>query len=160
MIPSSTASPSTWWKIGTCVASGVSRRYDPAERHDVDGRLLRLHRPDLRRGRLRAEQRLVVEEEGRQGRPRGVPGREVEPVEVVVGRLDLPPVDDAVAEPEEDVLDLAADLRDQVEVPALVPADGQRHVGPFVREAPVELRPLELGLAHADRRLDPLAERR
>ena len=30
---------------------------DAAERDDVDGRLLRLHRPDLRRGRLRAEQR-------------------------------------------------------------------------------------------------------
>ena len=26
VIPSSTASPSTWWNIGVCVASGVSRR--------------------------------------------------------------------------------------------------------------------------------------
>ena len=45
-------------------------------------------------------------------------GREVEPVEVVVGRLHLAAVDDAVAEPEEDVLDLAADLGDQVQVAA------------------------------------------
>ena len=27
MIPSSTARPSAWWKVGVCVASGVSRRY-------------------------------------------------------------------------------------------------------------------------------------
>ena len=47
----------------------------------------------------------------------GMTRREVEPVEVVVRRLDLAAVDDPVAEPEEDVLDLAADLRDQVEAP-------------------------------------------
>ncbi len=91
---------------------------DAAERDDVDGRLLRLHRPDLRRRRLGAEHRLVVEEERLQRRPRRVPRREVERVEVVARRLDLPAVDDRVAEPEEDVLDLAPDLRDEVEVPA------------------------------------------
>ena len=48
--------------------------------------------------------------------------REVERVEVVARRLDLAAVDDAVAEPEEDVLDLAPDLGDQVELPARVAA--------------------------------------
>ena len=96
---------------------------DAAERDDVDGRLLRLHRPDLRRRRLGAQHRLVVEEERRERRPRRMARREVEPVEVVVRRLDLAAVDDAVAEPEEDVLDLAADLGDQVEPAARVAAD-------------------------------------
>ena len=43
-----------------------------------------------------------------------MPRREVQRFEVVARRLDLTAVDDAVAEPEEDVLDLAPDLRDQV----------------------------------------------
>ncbi len=91
---------------------------DATERDDVDGRLLRLHRADLRRRRLRAQHRLVVEEERLQRRPRRMPEREVERVEVVARRLDLAAVDDRVAESEEDVLDLAPDLGDQVEVAA------------------------------------------
>ena len=55
-------------------------------------------------------------------------GREVEPVEVVARGLDLTAVDDAVAEPEEDVLDLAADLRDQMQPPTRVPAGRERDV--------------------------------
>ena len=47
-----------------------------------------------------------------------MPGREVERVEVVPRRLDLAAVDDRVAEPEEDVLDLAPDLGDEVELTA------------------------------------------
>ena len=77
-------------------------------------------------------------------------GREVETVEVVVRRLDLAAVDDAVAEPEEQVLDLAADLRDQVQVAALGPPAGERDVGALLRQAAVELRPLELVLARVD----------
>ena len=52
------------------------------------------------------------------GERAGWSAREVERVEVVVRRLHLAAVDDLVAEPEEDVLDLAADLRDQVEMAA------------------------------------------
>ena len=48
----------------------------------------------------------------------GCHGGVFELVEVVVGRLDLGVVEDLVAEPEEDVLDLAADLGDQVQVAA------------------------------------------
>ena len=95
---------------------------DAAERDDVDRRLLRLHRADLRRRRLGAEHGLVVDEERRERRARRVARREVERVEVVARRLDLAAVDDPVAEPEEDVLDLAPDLRDQVQAAAGVAA--------------------------------------
>jgi hypothetical protein len=71
--------------------------------------------------------------------------------------LDLTAVDDPVAEPEEDVLDLAPDLRDQVQASAGVAVHRKRHVDTLLREPPVELRPLELGRALGDRRLDPLA---
>ena len=86
-----------------------------------------------------------------------MPRREVERLEVVPRRLDLTAVDDAVAEPEEDVLDLAADLRDQVEPPASVPAHGQRHVDALLGEPTVELGARERGGALVDRGLDPLA---
>ena len=86
-------------------------------------------------------------------------GREVERVEVVSRRLDLAAVDDAVAEPEEDVLDLAADLRDQVEPPARVAAGGEGHVDALGRQPGIELRPRELLLAPVDRGLEPLAHR-
>jgi hypothetical protein len=44
-----------------------------------------------------------------------VPPGEAEGVEVVPGRLDLAAVDDLVAEPEEDVLDVATNLRRRME---------------------------------------------
>ena len=84
-------------------------------------------------------------------------GREVERVEVVVRRLDLATVDDAVAQAEEDVLHLAPDLRDQVQLAAAVPTDGQRHVDALRGQPGVELGALQLGLAGIDRRLEPLA---
>ena len=87
----------------------------------------------------------------------GWPGGEVERVEVVPRRLDLASVDDAVAEPEEDVLDLAADLGDQMQPSARVAADRERHVDPLLAQAAVELGARQLGVARLDRRLDPLA---
>ena len=59
--------------------------------------------------------------------------REVERVEVVTRRLDLAPVDDRVAEPEEDVLELAPDLRDEVEVAAQDRLPRHGHVDAFLR---------------------------
>ena len=128
-----------------------------AERDDVDRRLLRLHRADLGRRRLGAQHRLVVEEEGCERRAGRMARREVERVEVVARRLDLAAVDDLVAEPEEDVLHLAPDLRDQVQPAARVPARGQRHVDPLGGQPLVQLGPGELGLAGVDRRLEPFA---
>src|SRR5262249_32056304 len=112
--------------------------------------------PDLRRRRLRAEDGLVVEEEARERRARRMTGREVEAVEVVVRQLNLASVDDGVAEPEEDVLHLPPDLRDQVEATAPVAPDRQSHVDPLGRQPLVELRPREIRLTRVDRLLEPL----
>ncbi len=118
VMPSSTDEPLDLMERRRVRRVGGVAAIDAAERDDVDGRLLRLHRPDLRRRGLRPEHRLVVEEERLQRRARRMARREVERVEVVVRRLDLAAVDDRVPEPEEDVLDLAPDLRDEVEMPA------------------------------------------
>ncbi len=130
----------------------------PPQRDDVDGRLLRLHGPDLRRRRLGSEHCRLVDEERRERRARRVTGREVERVEVVVGRLDLAAVDDAVPEAEEDVLHLPPDLGDQVQPPARIATGRERHVGALGRQPGVELRPRELLLATVDGRLEPLAD--
>ena len=66
-------------------------------------------------------------------------------------RLDLAAVDDLVAEPEEDVLDLAADLRDQVQVAARARLARQRDVDDLLGQPAVELGALELGPALGDR---------
>ncbi len=131
---------------------------DAPERDHVHGRLLRLHDADLRRRGLGPEQRLFVEVERRERRPRRMPRREVERREVVVGGLDLAAVDDLVAEPEEDVLDLAPDLRDQVEVAAPRSVARKGDVDDVLGEAPVELAALERGASL--RRLPRPAARR
>ncbi len=92
-------------------------------------------------------------------RARRVPRGEVEAVEVVMRGLDFAAVDDAVAEPEEDVLDLAPDLRDQVEPSASTAGHGKRDVDALLGEAPVELGALQLRLSRIDGSLDPLASR-
>ena len=85
-------------------------------------------------------------------------GREVERVEVVVRRLDLAAVDDLVAESEEDVLHLAPDLGDQVQVAALLSLARQCDVHDLVGEPPVEVGALQLGLALGHRVLEALAQ--
>ena len=131
---------------------------DAAERDHVDRRGLRLHHADLRRRRLRAEEDVAVQEDRLPRRPRRVVGREVERVEVVVRRLDLAAVDDLVAEPEEDVLHLAPDLGDQVQVASLPSLARQRDVRDFLGQAPVEVGALQLGLALGHRVLEGLAQ--
>ena len=81
--------------------------------------------------------------------------RVVERVEVVVDGLDLGPLGDAEAEPEEHVLDLAPHGRDHVQ-----PADGhgggpgQGDVDRVGGQASVELAPLELRAAGVERGLE------
>ena len=131
----------------------------PPRADDVDRRLLGFHGADLSRRRLGTEDRLVVEEERLQRRAGRVAWWEVEGVEVVVRRLDLAAVDDRVAEAEEDVLELAPDLRNEVEV---APADrraGDRDVHALLRQPSVELGALELPLSRIDSRLEPLPQR-
>jgi len=93
-----------------------------------------------------------------------VPLREAEGVEVVPGRLDLAAVDDLVAEPEEDVLDVAAHEGRGVERPAgaeLRWSDqlrGQRDVDALGGDALLELGSRELLLPGCERGLDRLAD--
>ena len=68
-----------------------------------------------------------------------MPVRRVQRREVVVRVLDLGPVEDLVAEPDEDVLDLAADLGDQVEVAARDGVTGEGDVDLLLGERAVEL---------------------
>jgi hypothetical protein len=90
---------------------------------------------------------------------------EAERVEVVAGRLDLAAVDDLVAEPEEDVLDVAARLRGRVKraAPARLHGaehlGGQRHVGALGRELVVQFGLADRGATRLERLLNLLADR-
>ena len=102
-----------------------------AEAHDVHRRLLLLHDAHLHGRGVRAQQHAAVgvhdrlghglalldDPEGVVGGARGVAGRRVQRREVVVVELDLGALGDPVAEPDEDVLDLAHGLADEVLVP-------------------------------------------
>ena len=85
--------------------------------------------------------------------PRGVVVRRVERGEVVVLELDLGPLGDAEAEPHEDVLDLALDLRQQVRGASRHGIARQRHVDRRGLQRSVELARLE---ALAQRGVQPL----
>ena len=128
---------------------------DAARDHDVDRRLLRLHRARLHRRGVRAQQHVLREVEGVLRRAGRVLGRVVERREVVVLVVDLRALEDGEAEPDEDVLHLAPDLRDQVE-PAgrLRRVARERDVDPVLGEAAVELRCLELGRALREQLLE------
>ena len=113
---------------------------------DVDRRRLRLHRAHLHRRGVRPQQDVLGEVEGVLRRPRGVLRRVVERGEVVVLVVDLGALDDRESEPDEDVLHLAPDLRDEVQAAAgLRRVAGERDVDAVLGEAAVELGRLELG---------------
>ena len=156
----STARHSIWWNDRR--VAGVERLVAvraPGCDH-VDRRRLRLHRADLHRRRVRAQHHLLVGAERdvdrvlhRAGRVRG---RDVQRLEVVPVVLDLGALGDPVPEPDEDVLELAADLRDEVQVAAApaVPADRQVERRPGRPPAP---RTLELGAPRRRRAPRPSA---
>src|SRR5919202_1411390 len=134
-------------------AVGRVRRVAPvaaAERHHVDGRLVRLHVADLAVRGVRPEEHVVVQVKGVARRAGRVPDRRVERVEVVVGVLDLAAVEDLVAEAEEEILDLAPHLREQVEAAAPRRLARKRDVDDILGERALERRPLELELPLRD----------
>jgi hypothetical protein len=103
-----------------------------------------LHRADLHRRRVRPQDGVVVHVERVAARPRGVRRIVVERVEVVEDGLDLGPLDDVEAKPDEDVLDLAPRGRDQVQPPhGLRRIARQRDVDAVGDEPRVQLRRLE-----------------
>ena len=134
---------------------------DESRGDQVDRRRLALHRPHLHRGRLAAQQpvRMALDVEVVARGARGVPLRRVEGGEVVPLGLDLGPVRDAVAQGQEDVLHLLADLPDRVERPQRVRVAGQRDVGPVALERGAQLLGLELLAARGQRRLDGVPHR-
>ena len=162
---SASVSPAVDGEALELVEDRVVRRVDRVapvaapDRDHVDRRLALLHRVDLRRRRLRAQDVGLVEEEGRAVRARRMPRGEGELVEVVLGGLDLAVVAHLVAEAEECVLDLAARLGDRVQVAERERVAGERHVDDVLGQRAVELDPLELRLAGRDRLLDRLARR-
>ena len=81
--------------------------------------------------------------------------RLVERVEVVPNRLDLAAVDDLVAEPEEDVLDLSPDLRERMQAPAAKRRARQGDVERLV----LSRQPFALELPLPRRRRPPRAAR-
>src|SRR6266508_837101 len=82
--------------------------------------------------------------------------RLIERVEVVPDRLDLAGVDDLVPEPQEDVLDLAPDLRERMEMPAPQLRAGKRDVQGLVEPScPIVL---ELCFAFRERGFEPLPD--
>ena len=83
------------------------------------------------------------------------PEREL--VEVVFDGLDLAVVAHLVAEPEERVLDGAADLRDRVQMAERQLLAGERDVDHLVAQAPVELFAGERTFAFLDLGFEPLA---
>jgi hypothetical protein len=111
-----------------------------------------------RRG-LRAQDELVAQIQGVEGRACDVCGGHVQRVEEVARCDDLRPFDDLVAEPEEGVLDLAADLRDQVEMAPRDRVSGQGDVDSLGRQDVLELLPLQLGPPFLDSALERLAKR-
>ena len=111
---------------------------------DVQRRRAELHRAHLHRRGVRAQDDVVGDVERVALQPRRVLRRVVERVEVVVDELGLRALDDAEAEADEDVLDLAPGGGDQV-----VAADrrdraaGQRDVEHVGGQARLELGALE-----------------
>ena len=129
---------------------------DAAEGRDVDRRLSLLHHTDLPRGGVRPQQRVGVHVERVAVRPRRMRQRLVERIEVVPDRLDFAAVDDLVAEPEEDILHLAPDLRERMKPPAAESRSRQRDVERLVERG--QLFALKRGLALVERRLEALAD--
>ena len=159
MIPSPIASPSTWWNIGRVGGVGVAP-VDLAGHDHEDRRRLRLHRPDLHRRGVGAQQHLGVRlhVEGVLEHPRRVPGRVVERGEVVVVVLDLGPLDHPVAEADHHVLDLPRRAGDQVQVPGRARRRaGQGDVDPVARQPRSSSARVELGGAPLEQLLQRLA---
>src|SRR5919112_5855621 len=72
----------------------------------IDRRLLRQHRPDLHRRRLRTQNQPIIHEEGVLHSTSRMPRRYPQGREVVVVGLDLGPLGDPIAQADEEVDDV------------------------------------------------------
>src|SRR3954471_14906045 len=125
---------------------------------DVQRRRMGLHRADLHRRRVRAQDDVGRDVERVRVVAAWIRQVVVERVEVVVDEVDLGALDAREAEAEEDVLDLAPGLGDEVEpTDRLWRLAGEGDVDAVAGEAGVELAGLELFRAVLDERLEGLA---
>ena len=145
---------------------------DLAEADDVHGRPLLLHDAHLHGRRVGAQQHAAVgvhdglghglallhHPEGVVGGARRMARRRVERREVVVVELDLGALGDTVAEADEDVLDLAHRLGDEVLVTGGEGLTGQRDVEALVGQRGGERFALQLRLALLHERLELAAD--
>ena len=139
--------------VSSSLASSSSARDD-----DVQRRRMLLHRADLHRRRVHAQEHLVGDVERVGLLPRRMVRVVVEGVEVVVDELDLWALGHSEPEAEEDVLDLAARGGDEMQ-PAgrQLRVAGQGDVDGVGREAGVELARVQGGGASLELGLDRLA---
>src|SRR6188472_3350063 len=86
-----------------------------------------------------------------------MPGRVVERGEVVVLELDLGPLDDPIAESGEDVLELPARRREQVQMARIEGVPGQGDVDRLLAQPDLELSRREVAGALVDQRLERAA---
>ena len=135
VMPRSTTSASIWWNTGEW--RGVERlvAVGAAGRDHEDRRLHRLHRADLHRRRVGAQQHLLGLAEldvervlHRAGRD--APGTMLSASKLCQSSSTSGPSIDAVAHAHEDVLELALHLGDEVEVPARPTVAAEREVEP------------------------------
>ena len=116
-----------------------------ARNDQVDRRLLQLHRTDLHRARVSAQQHVIRDIERVRPGARRVRQIMVQSVEVVMHGLDLGTVGNLVSKADEHVLDLPPRLRDQVQ-----PTDGRQRIG---RQRHVDLVLLEAGVQLGNRQV-------
>src|SRR3954468_20235026 len=141
-------------RVGRVAVAAVGAPRDD----DVERRRVGLHRADLHRRGVRAQDDVGRDVEGVGVVAARVRRVVVEGVEVVVDEVDLGALDAREAEAEEDVLDLAPRLRDEVQAAdRLRRLARERDVDAVLREPRVELLGLELLRALLDELLEPLA---
>ena len=141
-------------RVRAVVVAPVGAAWDD----EVERRRVLLHRADLHRRRVGAQDHVVGQVERVRLEPRGVLRRVVERVEVVVDEVALRALDDGEAEAEEHVLDLAPGGGDQVQAADRRDrAAGERDVDDVRGEPLLELRGLELAAARLDRALERAA---
>ncbi len=129
-----------------------------ARHDDVDGRPLLLHGAHLHRRGVCAQHDLVADEERVVKRPGRMIGGRVEGFEVVVLGLYLRAFDHVVTHADEDVLDLALGLGDQMQVPKGRRPPGQTDIHPLLLEPVHQLLGLQFKSARLDRGLQVLAD--
>ena len=119
---------------------------------------MRLHRADLHRRRVRAQEDLLgraeLDVERVLHRARRVRGRDVERFEVVVVVFDLGALHHEVAHAHEDVFELALHLRDEVQVPAFGAVAAEREVEAVAIGRALRVGGRELGAPRLDQRGD------